>query len=52
LLLSKGASVNQTNNEGKNALDIAKQGVDDAPDDETKVKFQEMVQMLVQHSNQ
>lgn len=52
MLLSKGASVNQTNNEGKNALDIAKQGVDDAPDDETKEKFQKMVQMLVQHANQ
>jgi hypothetical protein len=41
--------VGDTNNEGKNALDIAQQGADEAPDEETKSKYQEMVQMLQEH---
>ena len=49
LLLSKGANVNDTNNEGKNAVDLAQQGVEEAPDEETKSKYEEMVQLLQQH---
>ncbi|KAL3069193.1 hypothetical protein niasHT_034423 [Heterodera trifolii] len=46
LLLNRGANVNETNAEGKDAVRIAQEQAEQAPDEDSKVKYEQMVQLL------
>ncbi|KAL3123512.1 hypothetical protein niasHT_006591 [Heterodera trifolii] len=46
LLLNHGANVNETNAEGKDAVRIAQEQAEKAPDEDRKVEYEQMVQLL------